>query len=99
MEAQPKILNQFSKRIDPDLQFYYWTGAKERFTEDLFPSFNQPSDDENGERLDKIKVSRRRDPGVFVGHRASLPQKGQLTAHAKFHREPIELPPPEKIVL
>jgi hypothetical protein len=27
---------------------------------------------------------------------ASLPQKGQLTARAKFHRDPIALPPPIK---
>ena len=34
-----------------------------------------------------------RDPGVFVDNMASLPQKGQLTARAKFHRDPIALPP------
>ncbi len=99
LEAQPKILNEFSKRIDPDLQFYYWTGAKERFTDDSLPSFNLPSGNEKGERLDQIKVSRRGDPGVFVGNRASLPQKGQLTARAKFHRDPIELPPPDEILI
>ena len=27
----PKIMNEFNKRIDPDLPFYYWTGIHERF--------------------------------------------------------------------
>ncbi|CAB3978040.1 Hypothetical predicted protein, partial [Paramuricea clavata] len=93
-DAQPKILNEFSKRIDPELQFYYWTGAKERYTEFELPSFNEPSGNGDKERLDDVKLSRRGDPGVFVANRASLPQKGQLTARAKFHREPVALPPP-----
>lgn len=38
LEAQPKILNEFSKRIDPDLRHYYWTGAKERYSEFTLPS-------------------------------------------------------------
>ena len=38
-DAQPKILNEFSKRIDPDLKFYYWTGAKERYRDFKLPSF------------------------------------------------------------
>jgi hypothetical protein len=93
-DTQPKILNDFSKGIDPALQFYYWTGAKEHYTEFELPSFNEPSGNGHKERLDKVKVSRRGDSGVFVANRASLPQKGQLTARAKFHREPVALPPP-----
>ena len=92
-DAQPKILNEFSKRIDPDLKFYYWTGAKERYRDFELPSFNEPTGNGHQERLDKVTLSRRGDPGVFVANRASIPQKGQLTARAKFHREPISLPP------
>ena len=92
-DAQPKILNEFSKRIDPDLKFYYWTGAKERYRDFELPSFNERTDNGHQERLDKVTLSRRGNPGVFVANRASIPQKGQLTARAKFHREPISLPP------
>ena len=42
-DAQAKILNEFSKRIDPDLKFYYWTGAKHRYNEFDLPSFNRPT--------------------------------------------------------
>ena len=95
LDAQPKILNEFKKRIDPELEFYYWTGAKERYRDFELPSFNQPSGDSLIERLDRVTLSKRGDPGVFVANRASLPQKGQLTARAQFHRAPVELPPPQ----
>ena len=74
LDAQRKILNEFAKRIDPGLKFYYWSGAKERYTDFDLPSFNQPSKGKDKERLDKVNVSRRGDPGVFVANRASLPQ-------------------------
>lgn len=35
----PKILNEFRKRIDKDLPFYYCTGAKTRFRKFDLPSF------------------------------------------------------------
>jgi hypothetical protein len=89
----PKILNEFTKRIDPELPFFYWTGANARFRNFALPSFNVPSGPDIMERLDRIIISRRGDPGVFVSNRASLPQRGQLTVRAKFHREPIALPP------
>ena len=92
-DAQAKIFNEFNKRINPDIKFYYWTGAKDRYSEFELPSFNEPTKKGMVERLDKVKVSRRGDPGIFVANRASLPQKGQLTARAQFHRAPIELPP------
>jgi hypothetical protein len=90
---QNKILNEFNKRIDKELQFYYWTGSKTRFSEFELPSFDEPSGSGIIERLDNVHLSRRGDPGVFVANRASLPQKGQLTVRVKFHRAPIALPP------
>jgi hypothetical protein len=92
-DCQPKILNEFTKRINPDLKFFYWTGAKERFRAFELPSFNKPSGDGVLERLDEVNVSKRGDPGIFVSNRVSLPQKGELTARAKFHKAPVALPP------
>ncbi len=92
-DAQAKILNEFNKRINPELKYYYWTGAKERYNEFEMPSFNEPTKKGAVERLEKVKGSRRGDPGIFVANRASLPQKGQLTARAQFHRAAVQLPP------
>ena len=88
-----KILNEFRKRIDPNLAFYYWTGVKDRYRDFELPSFNKPTGPGIVERLDEVTFSRRGDPGVFVANRASLLQRGQLTARAKFHKAPVELPP------
>ena len=84
----PKIMNEFSKKSDPDLPFYYWTGSQTRYRDFPLPSFNKPFI-EGVERLDKVTLSRRGDPGVFVADRASLPQRNQLTVRANFHRAPI----------
>lgn len=89
----PKILNEFTKKIDPELPFFYWTRANARFRNFALPSFNVPTGPVVLERLDRITISRRGDPGVFMSNRASLPQRGQLTVRAKFNREPIALPP------
>lgn len=90
LDQQPKILNEFNKKIDPDLQFHYWTGHRHRYSTIPLPSFNEPSG--ITERLDRIRISRRSDPGVFVANRASLPQRNSLTARASFHRAPEQLP-------
>ena len=63
----PKVMREFAKRIDPDLPFFYWTGHQTRYQNFALPSFNVPS--AGGiETLDQIQVSRRGDPGVFVGY-------------------------------
>jgi hypothetical protein len=73
-----KILNEYSKRIDSELPFFYWSGKNERYRDFELPSFNKPSGSGVIEMLDKLKVSRRGDPGVFVANRASLPQADSL---------------------
>ena len=83
-DEQPKTLNEFTKHIDPDLSFFYWTGANERFSEFKLPSFNQSSGEGITERLDRIVILCQGDPGVFVSDRASMPRTGQLTARAKY---------------
>ena len=43
LDAQPKILSELMKRIDPDVEFFYWTGANERYRDFELPSFHEPS--------------------------------------------------------
>ena len=78
LDQMPKVFNEFAIQMDPELPYYYWTSYKERYHSDPLPHFNEPS--KNGkERLDKVKISRHADPGVFVSNRAQLPQKNSLT--------------------
>ncbi|CAB4021403.1 Hypothetical predicted protein [Paramuricea clavata] len=53
-QESTKILNEFGKRIDPNLAFYYWTGVKERYRDFALPSFNCPTGPGVGERLDEL---------------------------------------------
>ena len=91
-DAMPKVMLEYTKKCDPELPFYHYTGVNERFKSGNLCSFNQPS--EHAERLDVVKISRRADPGVFVVNRAIIPQRGQLTVRAAHFRPAEELPPP-----
>ena len=64
-----KILNEYKKRIDVELAFFYWTGSKIRYKDFELPSFNKPSGNGVTKRLDKVHLSRQSDPGVFVANR------------------------------
>ncbi len=57
LQQQTKLLSEFTKKIDPDLPFFYWTGHEHRYTSELLASFNVPSGKE--EKLDRVNVSRR----------------------------------------
>ena len=70
----PKIMNDFNKWIDPDIPFYYWSGIHERFHLKALPSFNEPSQSGIG-CLDRVVISRRADPGMFVAYHANFPRR------------------------
>ena len=88
----PKIINEFSNRNYPDLPFYYFTGYETRYRDFPLPSFNEAPEGRVS-RLDRLVLSRRGYPGVFVANRASLTQRNQLTVRANFHRASAPLPP------
>ena len=92
LDAQPRILNESKKRIDPELHFYYWTGTKERYREFELPSFNEPSGKELLEDLTE-SFYQGEETQVSLLQTAAMPQRGQLTARAQFHRTPVQLPP------
>ena len=91
-DALPKVMLEYTKKCDPELPFFHYTGVNERYDSGLLPSFNQPSG--QTERLDVVRISRRADPGLPVINRAIIPQKGQLTVRAAHFRPAEELPPP-----
>lgn len=95
LDAQPKILSEFKKQIDLDLEFFFTGQGLMNGTETLnfLPLMNHR--EKGSQRPDRICLSRRGDPGVFVANRASLPHRGQFTVRAHFHRTPVELPPPQ----
>ena len=87
-----KIISQFSKCVDTDLPFYYYTSAHSHFYEGSHPDFNKAPQ----KQLKEKRLPRREQPGAFVPRRATMPIRGSLAlaVRPKFHNLPLELPPP-----
>ena len=60
-----KVISECTKKCDPDLPFYYYTCSNDRYSDGSLASFNIPSSTEE-ERLDRVWISRRADPGVSL---------------------------------
>ena len=85
-----KACVELTKRLDPDLPFYYHTSSHTRFYEGPMPDFNeQRSTDKRKCR----RFPRREQPAAFAPRRATMPVRGTLSVRAEFHNKPIELPP------
>ena len=98
------ICREFTKRMDPDLPFFYYT-LNERFSVDPLPSFDEPpagcesgeqdSDDprQNPYRLHRLVRNSREDGSLFNAGRSFLPAKNAPSTRARFHRFDVGLPP------
>ena len=86
-----KVCIEFTKRLDPDLPFYYHTSSHSRFYEGPLPDFNETS---NKAKRKSRRVPRREQPAAFAIRRATMPVRGSTAVRTQFHNVPIELPPP-----
>ena len=86
--AWRKICVEYEKRIDPELPYYYYTSAHDRFYEGDRPSFNEAKKNKKKTRLPQREIA------SFVSGRATLPVRGTLHTRAIFHNLPVDLPPP-----
>lgn len=86
-----KICIEFSKRLDPDLPYFYHTSAHTRYSEGPLPEFSQAS---SKKKRKSRKVPRREQPSAFILRRATLPIHGTTSVRTQFHNRPIDLPPP-----
>lgn len=85
---------EYSKRLDPELTFYYHTSSHNRYSEGPLPEFSQV------QRRRKRKHTRapvREQPAAFASRRAMLPVHGSLGVRAQFHNQPLDLPPPPTV--
>ena len=86
-----KVCVEFTKRLDPDLPFYYHTSSHSRFYEGPLPDFNETS---NKAKRKSRRLPRREQPAAFATRRATMPVRGSTAVRTQFHNIPIELPPP-----
>ena len=85
-----KIIPQFSKCIDPDLPFYYYTPALSQYYEGSHSDFDRPP----------VKQPKRKgyqeesDLQLFGPMHVTMPVIRTLAVRSKFHNIPLELAPP-----
>ena len=86
-----KVCVEFSKRLDPDLPYFYHTSAHTRYSEGPLPAFNLAS---SKKKRKSRTAPRREQPAAFILRRATLPVHGSTSVRSQFHNRPIDLPPP-----
>lgn len=84
------MCEEFLKRMDPDLPFYYYTTHHQRFYEGEMPKFNIPAAKPRQEQ----RPARRELLGGGIGGRVTMVQRGTGSIRTSFHNVPVELPPP-----
>lgn len=80
---------EFSKRIDPNLPFYYFTSAHDRFYEAPRPSFSLPS--HNQPSVQRVRRSEML-TGQAAG-RTTLPAAGSRSVRLTYHNVAVSMPP------
>lgn len=96
---------EFSKRMDSDLPFYYWT-LNERYRDEELPSFDEcPEIDDEQDlrthplRLHRLRINQREDSSLLASARACLGARHKRTPRQAFRKPEDVLPPPPEIQL
>ena len=82
--AWRKLCNEFTKRLDKELPFYYYTSRHERFFEGERPGFDIFQEPKSNPRHQRVR--RREQPGNLVSGRATLVQSGAKSIRRQFQK-------------
>ena len=80
---------EMSKRLDPQLPYYYHTSSHDRYYEGERPSFDVQSKPKS--RV--VRPRRRELVSTLMSGRASLPVAGSKSVRMQFHNLPVDVPP------
>ena len=81
------MTEEFKKRMDPDLPFFYHTSKHSRFYTGLMPDFGVKPNKTKDKKLPRFEV-------LGSNTRISFSVRGDSSIRAKFHNVPVNLPPP-----
>lgn len=83
-----KVTEEFIKKIDPDLPFYYYTSGRSRYYQDLMSDFNTtPAKERKPVRLPRYEL-------LGSNNRVTMAVCGDSSVRTKFHNVPVNLPLP-----
>lgn len=87
-----KVCNEFNKRLDPTLPFFYHTSSHDRFYEGDRPSF----DEVRGKSKQNPRAQRPRlvEQLSHMQGRVTLPKPGERSTRSTYHNKPVDQPPP-----
>ena len=87
-----KVCNEFYKRLDPALPFFYYTSTHDRFYEGDRPAF----DEVRGKSKSNPRTQRARvvEQLTYMQGRVTLPRPGERSTRSTFHNKPVDQPPP-----
>ena len=88
-----KVCLELSKRLNPDLGYYYHTSEHDRFYEGERPTFDVAAKKKPKQK----RVRTREQLSELVFCRATLPIPGARSVRMEFHNLPVELPPPPTV--
>lgn len=99
------IVREFTKRMLPDLPFYYCTLNEKFRDEDQSTSFDQLPDgvEDNQDpnchplRLHRLRINRREDASIICAGRSFLPARNQTSIRQQIHRPLAQLPDPRSM--
>ena len=84
-----KATEEMTKRLDPNLLFYYHTSTHKRFSEGQLLNFSDAP-----KKPRQQYASRRELLTHNIGGRVTLVQRGATSIRTQYHNVPVELPPP-----
>lgn len=93
-----KCCNEFCKRLNPDLQFWYHTSDHDRFYEGMRPEFSEGQGSSSRNPRNQRVREFEQPAGILGSRRATLPQPGARSTRMMFHNIPTELPPLHRTV-
>ena len=81
-----KVTQEFLKRMDPSLPFYYHTSTNTRFYEGVMPEFDKkPAKKHQPKRIPKYEL-------LGTSERITMAVRGATSVRTQFHNVPLELP-------
>jgi len=83
------VTQEFLKRLDPHLPFYYHTLAHNCFYGGSLPSFDEKSKKAKRKQIPRHEL-------LGANERVTVAVRGKSSVRAKFHNVPVELPPPPR---
>ena len=84
-----KCCIEFTRRLGPDIGFYYFSSSHGRFYEGERPHF----DEMPLKKVTKKRVRTREQPAKLIFGRTTFPTPGARSTRMEFHNLPLELPP------